>query len=161
MRAARSPFWRWRSIFTPHRDLGASGPVLGGGRCWGVSLSFLGFFVRSGFPLGCLEPEAAQFGCPKDGPYQPRFEESGGAESGFPEVPWGFLGIPRQVGLPPFRGSCWGFLGGFDFWALLGCVWPACPMCIRHSVGLEHSCRGLAVGSRPFEGGSNPCFPHG
>ena len=54
--------------------------------------------------------------------------------------PGGFLGIPRRVGLPPFRGSCWGFRGGFDFWALLGCVWPACPMCIRHSVGLEHSC---------------------
>ena len=45
---------------------------------------FLGFFVRFVSPLfqhattaGCLEPEAAQFGCPKDGPYRPLFEESG------------------------------------------------------------------------------------
>ena len=78
------PFWRWRSIFTPHRDLGASG--LG----WGEVLGCFPFFFWGGSlfavvsPLfqhattaGCLEPEAAQFGCPKDGPYRPLFEESG------------------------------------------------------------------------------------
>ena len=43
----------------------------------------------------------------------------------------GVFGNPPSGWSSPFRGSCWGFLGGFDFWALLGCVWPACPMCIR------------------------------
>ena len=82
------------------------------------------------------------------------------ADSGFPEVPWGFWGIPRWVGLPP----PWFLLricGGFDFWALLGCGWPACPMCVRHTVGLEHSCSLPRWGPGRSIGGSNPCFQHG
>ena len=62
------------------------------------------------------------------------------AEPGFPEVPWGFSGNPPSGWSSPLPWFLLGISGGFDFWALLGCVWPACPMCIRHSVGLEHSC---------------------
>ena len=87
---------------------------------------------------GCLEPEAAQFGCPKDGPYRPLFEESGGGESGFPEVPWGFLGIP-PVGL---RVAC-------------------LPHVHSAFCGVGTFVQFAAGGSRPFEGGSNPCFQHG
>ena len=143
------PFWRWRSIFTPHRDLGASGPVLGGGRCWGVSFFFWGVLCSQWFPPCFNTPRLPvasnrrlhNLAAPRTGRIGHCLKKVAAAESGFPEVPWGFLGIPRRVNLPSFRGSCWGFLvGGFDFWALLGCVWPACPMCIRHSVGLEHSC---------------------
>ena len=152
------PFWRWRSIFTPHRDLGASGPVLGGGRCWGVSL--FGVLCSLWSPPCFNTPRLPvasnrrlhNLAAPRTGRIGHCLKKVAAAEPGFPEVPWG---IPRRVGLPPFRGSCWGFRGGFDFWALLGCVWPACPMCIRHSVGLEHSCSSPRWGA-PVRGRLEP-----
>ena len=130
---------------------------------WGSLFTLVSPLFQHATTAGCFEPEAAQFGCPKDGPYWPLFEESGCGRLWVPcEVPWGFWGIPCWAGLPP---PCPWFLlgisGGFDFWALLGCGWPACPMCIRHTVGLEHSCSLPRWGPGRSIGGSNPCFQHG
>ena len=89
---------------------------------------------------GCLEPEAAQFAAPRTGRIGHCLKKVAAAEPGFCEVPWGFCGNPPSSWFSPLPWFLLGISGGFDFWARLGCVWPACPMCIRHSVGVAHSC---------------------
>ena len=74
---------------------------------WGSLFALVSPLFQHATTAGCLEPEAAQFGCPKDGPYRPLFEESG---CGRTWVPGGALRVfwESLVGLvfPPF-GPCW------------------------------------------------------
>ena len=91
------------------------GPVLGAGRSadvsfWGLSFTLVSPVFNTSRLRVCLDPEAARFGCPKDGPYRPQFGEVAAADSGFPEVPLGVLGNPPSKNNSPLRGF-WGFPG--------------------------------------------------
>ena len=112
------PFWRWRSIFTPHRDLGASGPVLGGGRCWGVSLFAFLCSLRS---PPCFNtprlPVASNrrlhnLAAPRTGRIGHCLKKVAAAEPGFPEVIWGFSGNPPSGWSSPLPWFLLGISGG-------------------------------------------------
>ena len=138
-------------MISPHRDLGASGPVLGGGRCWGVS--FFGFIVHLGFPP---VQHATTAGLPRTGGC---LKKVAAADAGLPEVPLGFFGNPPSGGSSPLRGSFGDFRGG-----LLGPVGlhVACLPHLHSASGrVGRVCSLPRLGPGRSIGGSNPCFQHG
>ena len=157
------PFWRWRSIFTPHRGLGASGPVLGGGWCWGVSL----FFGVQWFPPCFNTPRLPvasnrrlhNLAAPRAGRIGHCLKKVAAAESGFPEVIGGFWESPVGLVFPLSVVPVGDFWGGLTF----GPCWVACGLPAPCAFGIlwGWNIRAVRRGGVPFEGGSNPCFQHG